>query len=256
MTLAQSALGDVTLAQYLLVAAVAFVAATIGGLSGYGTGLLLPPVLVPIIGPEAVVPVIGVSALFTNASRIVAFRQHLDRKRALTMVLLATPTCILGAYGYTRLSGAGIALMIGLVLIALVPLRRVLQRRRLVLGGPVIAGAAGLYGLLAGGTTGAGVVLISLLLAAGLNGAAVVATDAGISFVLSLVKIAIFQSTGALPLSSWIMAGVVGVAALPGAFVARALVDRISGRAHLLLLDAVVLFGGGTLVIQGFRGLV
>ncbi len=48
-------LGDVTVLQYALVAAVAFLAAAVGGVAGYGTGLLLPPILLPIVGPQAVV---------------------------------------------------------------------------------------------------------------------------------------------------------------------------------------------------------
>ena len=52
-----------TLAQLALVAVTALAAQVIGGLAGYGTGLLMPLVLVPLIGAQAVVPVIGLSAI-------------------------------------------------------------------------------------------------------------------------------------------------------------------------------------------------
>ena len=94
-------LGDVTLWQYGLVALTSFLASVVGGIAGYGTGLLLPPVLIPIIGAEAIVPVIGLSALLTNGSRLVAFREHLDIRRAALVSLVALPTTALGAYGYT-----------------------------------------------------------------------------------------------------------------------------------------------------------
>ena len=58
---------DFTLAQLLLVAVTALAAQIIGGLAGYGTGLLMPLVLVPLIGAQAVVPVVGLSAIITNA---------------------------------------------------------------------------------------------------------------------------------------------------------------------------------------------
>lgn len=246
--------GDVTLLQYALVALVAFLAAIIGGVAGYGTGLLLPPVLVPLIGPQAVVPVIAVSALMTNGSRLFAFRDYFDLPRAVLVTVSALPFCLLGAYLYTRLSGGHVAMLIGAVLIALVPARRILTRLHGHLSNRGVAAAGAAYGLLVGGTTGSGVVLLSILLAAGLQGPAVIATDAGISLVLGAVKTVVFQSSGVLPLSSWIVALVIGVAALPGAFIAKRLAHRLSLNAHTNILDVVVILGGALLIFQGARG--
>jgi uncharacterized membrane protein YfcA len=246
--------GDVTLLHYLLVAAVAFLAAIIGGVTGYGTGLLLPPILVPIIGAPAVVPVIAVSALMTNGSRLLAFRAFFDGPRAIIITLAALPFCVLGAWGYTRLSNDHVAVLIGAVLIALVPVRRILLRLHGHLPPKGIAAAGAAYGFLVGGTTGSGVVLLSILLAAGLQGPAVIATDAGISIVIGLIKTMVFQTAGVLPLSSWIIALVIGVAALPGAFIARRLARHLSLKAHTAILDAVVIAGGTILIVQALTG--
>jgi hypothetical protein len=67
-----SGFADISLAQLLLVACVALFAAVVGGLAGYGTGALMPLVLVPLIGAEPVVPIIAISAVFTNLSRFSA----------------------------------------------------------------------------------------------------------------------------------------------------------------------------------------
>ena len=246
-------MGDVSLLQYAAFAATAFVASIIGGVAGYGTGLLMPLVLVPIIGAQAVVPVIGLSALFTNGSRLVAYRTSFDARKAVLVGVAAIPLCILSAYGYTLLSGPRAALLIGLVLITLVPLRRLLKSHFGALSerGLVVAGTA--YGAIVGGTSGAGVVLLSILMAGGLEGAAVIATDAGISLLVGVVKTLVFQTAGALPWSSWIMAVLIGVCALPGAFIARALTWRISLSTHAYILDAVVIIGGLLLVVQALR---
>jgi uncharacterized membrane protein YjjP (DUF1212 family) len=45
-----SAFADISLWQLALVAAVAFFASLVGGVSGYGTGALMPLVLVPLVG--------------------------------------------------------------------------------------------------------------------------------------------------------------------------------------------------------------
>ncbi len=247
---------DVTLLQYALVGLTSFLASVLGGVAGYGTGLLLPPVLIPIIGAEAVVPVIGLSALFTNGSRLIAFREHLDVRRATLISLCALPTTMLGAYGYTRLSGTGAMLLIGATLIVLVPARRLLTRRRGHLGDAGLILASGGYGLLVGGTSGSGIFLLSMLLAAGLSGMAVIATDAAISLPVGVVKTAVFLWQGALPLPSIVMAALIGACAIPGAFLAKRLTAGLSLAAHAWILDGVVLFGGSLLVIQGLRALV
>ena len=105
-------------------------------------------------------------------------------------------TTALGAYGYTRLTNAGAALVIGAMLILSVPLRRLARRRDVRIGDTGLGVGAVGYGVLVGGTSGSGVILLSLLMAAGLEGAAVIATDAVISVATSLIKISVFGLAG------------------------------------------------------------
>lgn len=246
-------MSDVTLLQYAAVAVTAMVAAIIGGVAGYGTGLLMPLVLVPIIGAQAVVPVIGLSALFTNGSRLFAYRDVFEPRKAAIVAAAALPFCMLSAYGYTRLSGRGATLLIGVVLIVLVPLRHVMKRRFGELSDRGMAFAGMGYGALVGGTSGAGVLLLSILMAGGLEGAAVIATDAGISLALGVVKTVVFRSSGSLPWPSIVMALLIGVCALPGAFIARRLTRRMSLTTHTRILDGVVVIGGLLLMVQALR---
>ena len=246
----QEAIHLVTMSQYALVAVVSFIAATIGGIAGYGTGLILPPILLPIVGAEAVVPIISLSALMTNASRLVAFRQEFSARDAVLLAACALPTCIAGAYIYTALSGSAVTMMIGCALIVLVPLRRYAQKIQWRLKRPGVAVAGTGYGLLVGATSGSGVVLLSILLAAGLRGPAVIATDAGISLFLGAAKTAVFQSAGALPASAWIMALLIGCCATPGAFLAKRLTTRLPLHIHTGILDGVVVLGGVLLIAQ------
>src|ERR1700691_5499712 len=122
-------LPDVTLLQRVIIVALAAFSAVAGGVSGYGTGALMPLILVPMVGAAPVVPIIAISAMFTNSARVVAFRHLLDARRALIAVVCALPTCVLGAWLYTLLTGRGAALVIGTTLISTVPLRRILKRR-------------------------------------------------------------------------------------------------------------------------------
>jgi uncharacterized membrane protein YfcA len=242
----------VSLAQAGIVAAMALFASLVGGVAGYGTGVLMPLVLVPIAGAEAIVPIIAISALFTNSSRAAAFHRAIDWPRALTVLACAIPTCVVGAYGFTLLTGRGALIVIGLTLLLSVPLRRLARRRGLLVERRGLAFGAVLYGVLTGGTTGAGVILLSLLMAAGLQGAAVIATDAIISIVLGIVKVSVFGIAGVITPKVVAFALIIGAVAFPGAFIAKALVERMPIHVHTAMLDAVVLFGGGFLIFNAF----
>jgi len=154
---------------------------------------------------------------------------------------------VLGAWGYTMLTGKGAALVIGAMLVATVPLRRLMRRRGLALSSRGLAAACFGWGPLAGGTVGAGILLLSLLMAAGLEGAAVVATDAVISIGIGLAKLTTFGLAGVVNATVVAIALLIGGVALPGAFLAKALIERLPLYVHTAILDAVVIGGGAAM---------
>jgi uncharacterized membrane protein YfcA len=248
-----SGFADISLFQLLLVAGMALFASVIGGLAGYGTGALMPLVLVPLIGPEPVVPIIAISSIFTNLSRFTAYFRYADRRRALIVVCASALTTALGAYGYTRLTSAGAAVVIGGMLILSVPLRRLLKRREVKIGDTGLGVGAVGYGVLVGGTAGSGVILLSLLMAAGLEGAAVIATDAVISLAISTIKISVFGLAGVVSPQVLAFAVLIGVVALPGAFLARTFVERMPVHIHTAILDVAVMVGGVVMISSALR---
>jgi uncharacterized membrane protein YfcA len=231
-----------------MVVAVTAVSSVLGGIAGYGTGPLMPLVLVPVVGAEPVVPIIGISSMFTNGARLSAFREVLHVRLAVIAFVAALPTCLLGAWLYTLLSGRGAALMIGSTLIATVPLRRILKRRGHRLGEKGFAAGAAGWGLLVGGTSGSGVVLLSLLLAAGLEGTAVIATDSAISIATGVIKIAVFAFAGVLTPTVIVIALLMGLVGFPCTFLAKLIVARLPVHVHTAILDAIVVIGGAVMI--------
>ena len=248
-----SGFADISIWQLVLVAGLAMFASIVGGVSGYGTGALMPLVLVPLVGAEPVVPIIAISALFTNSSRVGAFFKYVDWRRAAIVLIFSVPTCVLGAWGYTKLTNSGAALVIGSMLILSVPLRRLLKHHGVTVSDRGLAlGSIG-YGVVVGGTAGSGVILLSMLMAAGIEGAGVIATDAAISIVIGITKISVFGLAGVITVQIVAFALLIGIVALPGAFLARAFVERMPVHVHSAILDAVVLMGGVFLVYGALR---
>src|SRR5262249_27469798 len=106
------------------------------------------------------------------------------------------------------------------------------------------------WGLVVGGTNGAGVIIISLLMAAGLTGSAVIATDAALSVVIGLVRIGVFGVAGVATTKVIAIALLIGTVTLPGAFLARGIIERLPIHIHTAMLDVVVIIGGAAMITE------
>jgi len=148
---------------------------------------------------------------------------------------------------------AASGLLIGGMLTVSVPLRRLSRRHGLSLSDRGLGIASFFWGVVVGGTSGAGIILLSMLLAAGLEGAAVIATDAAISVLIGVVKIGVFGVFGAVDAKVVAIALLIGCVAFPGAFLAKALVDRLPLHVHTAILDAVVICGGLLMIVGALR---
>ena len=235
------------------VALLALGAAVIGGMGGFGTGVILTAALAPLIGVKALVPVLAVAGVIINAGRFWFYRASLDR-RALGVVLAASlPFLVLGTWLYSILEARAIGTILGMAVIASVPLRRMLKARAIVLETRGLAVGAGVFGLASGMTTGTGVILVSLLLGSGLAGPAVLATDALATIALDLCKAALFQRFDLLNEQALFTGVVIGVATIPGSALAAWLVTRMGAKLHVAFMEALILCGGAFMLWHSWR---
>src|SRR5919108_5758005 len=94
------ALGNASLVDLLVIGAASFIAGTCSGMTGFGGGLLLPPVLAPIIGVQPIVPVLSFAMLMTNAHRLWLYRRHADLKLIGAVLLTIVPAVVIGTTIY------------------------------------------------------------------------------------------------------------------------------------------------------------
>jgi uncharacterized membrane protein YfcA len=235
------------------VALVAMGAAIVGGMGGFGTGVILAAALVPLIGVKALVPVLAVAGVIINAGRFWFYRASLER-RALGIVLAsALPFLVLGTWLYSILDARAVGTILGIAVIASVPLRRILKRKAVTLTMPGLAIGSGVFGLASGVATGTGVILVSLLLGSGLAGPAVLATDALASIALDLCKAALFQRFDLLDSQAFFTGVVIGIATIPGSAVAAWLTTRLGAKLHVLFMEALIVTGGAFMLWHSWR---
>ena len=254
LTEAQLLSGEVTPLVAVAGMLVCFVAGLLGGLSGYGAGLLITLFIAPIVGPQALVPMISVLMLINNASRVWFYRHAMDMRTVLKITAVALPMAFIGAQLYVRLESALIQMILGAVLILSVPLRRWLERAKITPSPVAVYGVGATFGFLSSLIVGAGMLIVPLLMGIGFAGPALLATDAAISVAVNLFKAVVFGALDALSLQYFILALVLGVCTIPGTACAAWVVRRTSIRLHTALIEGIILIGGLSMLFGAVKG--
>lgn len=235
-------------AQFIALGLVAFFGAVLGGVSGFGAGLIVTPFLVPVVGVKGVVPVMAVAMTLGNLSRIWVYRRQIDPRPILKILIPALPGVVLGTWLYDVLPRDPLAIVIGIFLIASIPIRRHLAKKRVTPTTPAVIGVSGGFGLMSGALPGGGIVLLPLLLGIGLSGGALVGTDAVIGVAVNIAKIAMFGKLDLLDAQLMLGGVLVGLCMVPGAYGARWLIERMNLRLHTAVVECLVLFSGASFI--------
>lgn len=236
-----------------IIAAVGIFAAVVGGIGGFGSGAILTAALAPLIGVKAVIPVMAVAGAIINAGRFWFYRRSLERRTLAVVLASALPFLVLGTWIYSVLEARAVGTVIGLAVIASIPLRRILARKAVRVGAHGLAVGSGIFGLATGLTTGTGVILVSLLLGTGLTGPAVLATDALVSIALDVSKSLLFHRFALLDNEAIVTGAIIGAATIPGSALAAWLVTRMHAHLHVLFMESLVVLGGLSLLVNSWR---
>ena len=237
----------------LLVIGAAFAGAVVGGIGGFGTGIILTAVLVPVIGVKAVVPVLALAGIIINGGRFWFYRREIDWAATRQVLVTALPFVAIGTLLYARLDARPLGVLIGAVVLASVPLRRFLKARRIVVGPAGLSAGGALFGFVNGFASGMGVLLVSLLYGAGLGGTAVLATDALVSIAVDAARALLFGRFALLDAETALLGLAIGLATLPGSALAAFLVRRMHARLHTLFMEALILAGGASILAGSLR---
>lgn len=236
----------------VLVAAVG--AAVVGAIGGFGTGIVLTALLTPLIGFKAVVPVMAVAGILINAGRYWFYRGSAELDVCWRVLVASVPAMVLGVWVYSLLDASVLGIVLGSFVIASVPLRRLLKSREFAIGPRGLLGGAGVFGFASGIATGTGVILVSLLHGAGFAAKTVVATDALISIFLDVAKAIAFGRFDLLDTDAAVLGVVIGIATFPGSWLGAVLVQRLGAQMHALALEALIIVGGLSMLLQALLG--
>jgi len=225
----------------LLIAASALLTAIVHGATGLAGGVLMAAILSHILGIKVAIPVMTCALLFSHSSRVLMYWRDIDWSIAGKVLLYGLPTIVLGAFVFSRLDPATIALIFALFLIASFPIKAWSQQHNLRTGPKLLAGASAVWGMLAGNVIGPGFFLAPFLLGTGMNRLTFVGTLAVIVLVMNATKLTVFGVTQLMNTELLLLGVAIGLVTIPGNFLGRALLKRMQDSDHHLAVNVMTM---------------
>jgi len=234
---------------------VGLAAGTLSGIVGFGSSIMLMPVLVVVFGPLHAVPIMAIAAVLANLSRVAIWWREVDWRACAAYSLTGVPAAALGARTLLALPPPLIEGALGFFFLLMIPARRWLAAHgfRLRPAHLLVIGAA--IGFLTGIVVTTGPITAPIFLAAGLVKGAFIATEAAASLAVYLSKSAVFRHFGALPLPVLTQGLIIGASLMAGAWIAKRFVLRLHPDRFRLLMDALMLLSGLSMLYTAGSGL-
>jgi len=237
---------------FVAILVIGLAAGTLGGIVGFGSSIMLMPVLVIVFGPLQAVPIMAIAAIMANLSRILVWWREVDWRTCAAYSATAMPFAALGAATLLVLPTRVIELALGVFFITMIFVRRWmaahdfrLRRTHLALLGVPI-------GYITGVVVSSWPLTAPVFLATGLVKGAFLSTEAAASLAVYIAKITVFRSFGALPWNIILKGLIVGSTLMAGAFIAKRFVLKMDPSQFRLLMDGLMLVSGATLLAAAF----
>jgi uncharacterized membrane protein YfcA len=234
-----------------IVFAVAFIAATLAGVTGFGGAAVLLPVLVWSFGVREAIPILTVAQLIGNGSRVWFNRRQLDLPVVGWFSLGGVPLALVGGMLFAKAPLAALTRILGVFLILVVvwrhrksPKTQRLPLRAFALLG---AGASFLSALLGS----VGPLMAPFFLAYGLVKNAYIGTEALCTVIMHLTKLVAYRESSVLPLHAVISGLMLGPVMILGSFTGKRIVDKLPERVFILIIEVTLVAAGLLFLVRG-----
>lgn len=228
----------------LTLAVVAFIAATLAAVTGFGGAAVLLPVLVFVFGVREAIPVLTVAQLIGNASRVWFNRHELDWKVVGWFALGGVPMAFLGGMLFAHAPLAPLTRVLGAFLILIVVWRHIPRGAMWHLPLQSFAAIGAVASFLSALLGSVGPLMAPFFLAYGLVKGAYIGTEALSTVVMHIAKLVAYRQSAILPLHAVLAGLALGPLMVGGSFAGKKIVDRISERVFTAIIELTLLAAG------------
>ena len=234
-----------------LVGVAALVASTLAAVTGFGGAAVLLPVLVVAFGVRDAVPILTVAQLIGNGSRVWFNRDQLDLRVVGWFAAGGVPLAALGGLLFARAPLPALTRLLGLFLLLVVVWRHVRLRppRRPPLRSFALIGAAASF--LSALLGSVGPLMAPFFLAYGLVKGAYIGTEALATVIMHVTKLVAYRQAAVLSAAAFVTGLAIGPIMILGSYAGKRIVDRISERAFVLIIEVTMAAAGLLFLVRG-----
>lgn len=235
----------------LLLPAVAFVAATLAAVTGFGGAAVLLPVLVAAFGVREAIPILTVAQLIGNGSRVWLNRRALDLAVVGWFALGGVPLALAGGVLFARAPLPALTRVLGAFLIVVVLWRRMRPgppRRPPLRSFAFIGAGASFLSALLGSV---GPIMAPFFLAYGLARGAYIGTEALATVVMHVTKLVAYRETAVLSGRAILIGLALGPIMVAGSWAGKRIVDRLPERVFVAIIEVTLVVAGGLFLFTG-----
>lgn len=227
----------------LAASAAAFALAVLSAVAGFGGGVLLLPVFTALFGLRVAVPMLTLTQLSSNGSRVWLNRRDLHWPLVGWFALGAVPLAVAGALLLAHAPLSPLKRLLGVFLIGMVGWRRINPTPRKP-ADHTFAGVGAASGLGSALLGSVGPLTAPFFLAYGLTRAAYISTEAAAALTMHLTKVAAYGAGDLLTAPVLRYGAALTPATLAGAWLGKKIVGRIDDRVFVHLVEAGLVVAG------------
>jgi hypothetical protein len=223
----------------------------LAAVTGFGGAAVLLPMLVLVFGVREAIPILTVAQLIGNGSRVWFNRRELDWKVVSWFALGGVPTAILGGMLFARAPLAALTRVLGVFLILIVVwrhMRRGSKWRPPLKSFAAIGAVSSFLSALLGSV---GPLMAPFFLAYGLVKGAYIGTEALSTVVMHVAKLVAYKQSAILPLHAVLAGLALGPIMVGGSFAGKRVVDRLSERVFVVIIELTLLAAGLLFLVKG-----
>lgn len=233
------------------VSAAALVASTLAAVAGFGGAAIMLPILVWAFGVRDAIPILTVSQLLGNLSRVWFNRGELHLPVVRWFALGAVPAATVGGILFATAPAGALHRLLGVFLLLMVAYRHTTwgKRARITLRGFLPLGAvSGFISALVGSV---GPFMAPFFLAYGLVKGAYIGTEALATVVMHVTKLAVYGGYALLGLQVVGVGVAIGAVMFLGSFLGKRILDRLPAGVFPYIIEGVLIAAGLLFIIRG-----
>ena len=234
----------------VVVALAALIASTVAAVAGFGGAAIMLPVLTWAFGVRDAIPILTVSQLLGNLSRVWFNRSEVEGRVVQWFALGAVPSAVVGGVVFANAPAGGLSRFLGAFLLMTVLYRHTAGGRqyRVMLRGFLPIGMS--FGFLSAIVGGVGPMMAPFFLAYGLMRGAYIGTEALSTVAMHVTKLGVYGGYDLLSSRTVLIGLAIGGVMFVGSYLGKRILTVVPEGVFPVIID-VVLIAGGTLLLIG-----